>query len=106
MGVNTYVDIEMQVIDNKDMIQRSVFYSSKLMTEQLATSESYQKLKKVVMINILNYSLLPEEYECYNKGILVLDKHREYILTDLIEYHFIELNKFRKIKHNINDKFD
>ncbi|MEG2234823.1 MAG: PD-(D/E)XK nuclease family transposase [Clostridia bacterium] len=50
------VNIEMQVINKGDMVPRSIFYASKIMSEQLAKGLSYNTLKKVIMINILDYS--------------------------------------------------
>ena len=36
------VNIEMQVIDNKDIEKRSLFYAGKLMSEQLVSGEKYR----------------------------------------------------------------
>ena len=93
----------MQIKDQKDMIQRSVFYSSKLMSEQIYTAKTYLDIKRVIMINILDYNIFKESKEYHNVFVLKNNKSND-LLTNLLEYHFIELPKFEKSKDsNEND---
>jgi predicted transposase/invertase (TIGR01784 family) len=99
------VDIEMQVDDRHNIIARTTFYAAKQLTRLTAKGSEYKDIKKIVMINILNYELFPFE-EYISKTVNVLEKHREYVVVDGIEWYFIELPKFRKSCPNMNEKID
>lgn len=86
------INIEVQVADLGDMEKRTLYYWAKNCAGALKSGESYKKLPMVVNINILNFSILPQDkphavYGVYNPD----NMHR---LTDSLELHFIELPKF------------
>ena len=56
LNKNTIVDIEMQVVDEKNIEERSVVYLSKNTSGQLQTGEQYINLKKSIVINLLNFN--------------------------------------------------
>jgi len=94
------INIEIQLQETDDMINRSGFYHSKLRSgvEALKAGESYRQLPKVVAINLLDYEdkrLHPEEY--HTRIINVDAKHHE-LVFDFSEHHFLELPKFRRFK--------
>lgn len=91
------LNIEMQMKDEHNTQQRTAYYGSRLISEQLHKKEKYETIKPVILINILNYNLtqLPEYH---TETITVAKKHREYEMIKDIKYHFIELPKFRKSK--------
>ena len=97
------VDIEMQVDDRHNIIARTVFYAAKQMTRLTSKGEEYENIKKIIMINILDYELLP--FENYiTKTAIVMDHHREYVVIDGIEWYFIELPKFPRSQPDMNEK--
>lgn len=96
------INIEMQMQDHKNMEKRTTFYASKKITEQVGTGTRYDDIKKVIVISILNYTFL-EVPEYVNKTIRVLDKHREYEINNIVEYYYIELEKFRKTNPNMKE---
>jgi len=51
------VNIEMQVKNNYDAVDRSVFYEAGLYHENLQKNEDYTKIPKVIGIWILNYDI-------------------------------------------------
>ena len=55
------VDIEMQVCDKHNIIERTMFYAAKQITRFAVKGEEYKKIKKIIMINILDYELFPVE---------------------------------------------
>ena len=64
----------------------------------------YKKIRKVIMINMLDYILYKEHEEYISKTAIVLDKHREHEVIREIEWYFIELPKFTKATDiDIND---
>jgi len=89
------IDIEVQINNQKNMDKRTLFYWGKLFLEGIKQGEDYIKLAKVITINILdfNYLDIPKYHSQYH---LWEDGEENYLLTDLIEVHFIELPKFRR----------
>lgn len=109
---NSIIDIEMQVNNEYNMIDRTIQYLTKLYSEQLEIGEDYTKTKKVIIINILGYNLLKTntyhtithlKHEQHSKETYIeLYDEEETTLTDKLEIHTIELPKFLKLK-NIQD---
>ncbi len=84
------------------MIQRTLYYWSKLYEEQIEQTENYKKLSRTVCINILNYDYL-DNNRFHNAYILKeLGTNEE--LTNICEIHFIEIPKLRKL--NLDDDAD
>lgn len=89
----TQVDIEVQVCSFKFMAERSLYYWSKMYSEQLEKSAEYKKLKKAIAINLLAFDYLEDEQDWHNiYNLLNVKSHNK--LTDHIEIHFLELPKF------------
>ena len=99
---NTCIDIEMQRSNEGNIVKRSTFYASKLVSEQLLKNEEYKKIKPVIVIFIMDFNYFPFK-EYITKSITVTEKHREYELNNNVIYYYIELPKFRSAKININD---
>ena len=55
------INIEIQVRDEYNMVQRTLYYWSKIYSDQLGESENYKKLARTVCINILNFKLLDND---------------------------------------------
>ncbi|HEX3045081.1 MAG TPA: Rpn family recombination-promoting nuclease/putative transposase [Bacillota bacterium] len=89
------IDIEVQINNQKNMDKRTLFYLGKLFLEGIKQGEDYIKLAKVITVNILDFDYLdiPKFHSQYH---LWEDDEEYYLLTDLIEVHFIELPKFKR----------
>ena len=69
INYNTTVDIEIQVKDYHNMVERSTFYVAGLYHTGLKTGEEFESNNKVIGINILKFNIF--EWEKYHsKGIL------------------------------------
>lgn len=90
-----HINIEIQVKNEYNMIQRSLYYWSKMYSEQIQNRDNYSKLERTVCINILNFKYL-KNYKYHNAYRLKEITSNEE-LTDLQEIHFIELPKFNEI---------
>lgn len=90
-----YIDIEIQIQHTVSMPKRTLYYWSKLYTEQLSPGGSYDELSKTVTINIMNYPCIPNEKK-HNKFLLLEHESHE-VLTDILEIHFLELSKLQQI---------
>ncbi len=89
------INVEIQKDDEHNMISRSLFHWSKLFSGQAVVSERYEDLKRTVCINIINFSLFPDKRYWHKHFVTDAETHEQ--LTDLLEIHFLELPKVRKL---------
>ena len=99
------VNIELQLRNEYNIEQRTTYYSSKVISRETERGTDYEDIKKVIMINILNYNILNFN-EYISETAIVLDKHREYEVLKGIKWYFIELPKFRKSNPDMNEKLN
>ena len=99
------VNIELQLKNEYNIEQRTTYYSSKVISRETERGTDYEDIKKVIMINILNYDILPYD-EYISETVIVLDKHREYEMLKGIKWYFIELPKFRRSNPDMNEKLN
>lgn len=100
----TRVNIEMQIVDQYDMKKRSLYYLSRLYSEQLKQGDEYRKLNGAIGINILNFNLLNNDR--YHNHYLFKENETNEIYTDLMQIHIIELPKFNKNPNEIKDELE
>lgn len=90
----TQIDIEIQVSPFLLWPERSMFYLSKMFTDQLEKGESYERLEKCVHIGILDFILFGRDEAFYSCFHMREDtNHRLY--TDKLEVHILELPKLK-----------
>jgi predicted transposase/invertase (TIGR01784 family) len=87
------INIEVQLTDQRNMDKRTLFYWGRLFNEGIGKGQDYKDLSKVITINILDFNYLELE-----KFHLWEDEEKDYMLTDLVEVHFIETPKFKNLK--------
>lgn len=87
------VNVEMQIRRFERMDYRSLFYTAKMFVSSIRQGQPYFDLKKTIGINILDHHYLP--LDSYHSTFhLYEDEQRHYMLTDILELHFIECPKF------------
>lgn len=111
------IDIEMQAQDKKDTEERASTYLTMITSEILDSGEEYKRLRKVIVIEILNYEnyringyhhiskmmFEPTDRKTYvDMGYKKEDK----IASKFLEMHFIELPKYRKKMPEMKTKLD
>lgn len=105
---NEKVDIEIQLIDRKNLPERLLRYFSKLYSVQVEKGHNYAEAKRVVIIAIIGYEFdLTKELKQMETIWNLREKTKpELILTDKIEIHIIELDKVLEEyrKDNTNEK--
>ena len=99
---NITVNIEMQIADEKNMIERTLYYWAGLYYTGLKRGKDYKLNNKVITINILMYNIFKKEN--YHTIATIRDNENKEKITDKLEIHFIELPKFLKSKENGNRK--
>lgn len=85
------INIEMQLFNRYDNEKRTLYYWSKQYSGQLEEGQSYKGLRKCVTINILNFTILPNDR--YHNVFHLREDHSGITLIDDIEIHFMELSK-------------
>ncbi len=97
--------IEIQRIGNQSFVYRSLYYWSKAYVANLRNNEKYNDLKQVIVINILDFNLLKDinkEHSCY----VIKELETNHILTNHLEMHFLELQKYLSSNSNLKDELD
>lgn len=92
MNNNTEIDIEINLSELAVWADRSLFYLSKMYTEQINAGQDYSVFKKCVSISILDFVLFrddPNFYSCFH----LREDTRGTVYTDKMEFHVIELPK-------------
>jgi predicted transposase/invertase (TIGR01784 family) len=59
-------NIEMQIKQEPQFIERIIFYNSRLFSTQLKQGQSYGDLKKTISIAITDFTLFPDEKPIHN----------------------------------------
>lgn len=85
------IDVEIQILPTEYMAERTIFYWSKMYTSQIKPGDTYDKLKKCVTINIVDFKCTPLK-KLYSSYHLTEDR-TGYRLTDILEVHFLEIPK-------------
>ncbi len=91
------INIEIQIKDEKNMIQRSLYYWSRMYYEQLKKGDIYDKLSRTICINLLDFNLLP--CDKFHSVYRLKECQTNEELTDLEEIHFIELKKMKSVNN-------
>jgi len=84
----------MQVTDNKDTINRAIYYMSTLTTEGLKPTESYSKMRQKIVIFLMDYELFNLN-ETVVSSYICLNENKDIELSTLQKYYFIDLTKVR-----------
>ena len=98
------INIEIQVKNEYNMIQRTLYYWSRIYTDQLSSTRDYSELSRTICINILNFKLLDNERYHNTYRLKELTTNEE--LTDIEEIHFIELPKSKHVDKDEVDNID
>ena len=95
-------DIEMQVVDQKDIEKRILFYWSKMYIQTLKVGEDYENLKRCIVILITDYDLdkLKEIPEYVTKWKIREEKYSKLVLTNDLELYIISLEKAKNSTKN------
>ncbi|MDR2712211.1 MAG: Rpn family recombination-promoting nuclease/putative transposase [Clostridiales bacterium] len=86
------INIEIQISPLPYMRERILFYISKMVSEQLGTSEEYENIKKVISIIITDYPLIDESPK-YHHRFTLFDQENKVEFSDVIEVNTLEIAK-------------
>ena len=102
--VNNTVDIniEMQLVDEKNIEKRVVFYLSKMYAHNLKRSHNYSELNKCISILFIDFELdkLKEIPKYLTKWNIREETYGKIKLTEVLELYIINLSKIDKYSEN------
>ena len=93
----TKVNIEVQVRNKRNIDRRSLFYWSKLYTEDMKKGQNYRTLPDTIAINIVNYDF-PNKGGVHTRFRLREVSDPSVELTSAMEIHFINMVKWKKLR--------
>ena len=99
------VNIEIQLQDNHNIEERTTYYSSKMITEQIGIGQKFEDINEVIIIAILDYSFV-EFPEYITRTVRVAKEHKEFEINNVEKYIYIELEKFRKQNPDMKNKLN
>lgn len=95
---NIECDIEMQVVNQKDIEKRILYYWSKIYSKTIKEGRGYETLKKSIVVLIADFKF--DKFKNIEKYItkwnIREEEYSKVILTDVLEIYIIELEKFSK----------
>lgn len=90
------IDIEIQINDHNDIQKRTVFYASRMttnqVTKQVKLEERYRNIKTVIVIAILDFKIRFDD-DKYFHGNILKDMIDNKIYTDVEQIYTLELPK-------------
>ncbi len=88
-------DIEMQVIDQRDIEKRILFYWGKMYIQTIKFGNNYDSLKRCIVILITDFDIeiFKEIPEYITKWQIREEKYKKLVLTNDLELYIISLNK-------------
>ncbi|MBP3596170.1 MAG: Rpn family recombination-promoting nuclease/putative transposase [Clostridia bacterium] len=101
---NSKINIEMQVENIYNTIDRSLFYNAGLHHESLKKGESYNSSFKTIGIWITNFDVF--ETGPFHEIAKLKRDYENTILTNKFELHYIQLTKFKAKCKRISTKLD
>ncbi|EKQ50978.1 MULTISPECIES: Rpn family recombination-promoting nuclease/putative transposase [unclassified Clostridium] len=99
-----HINVEIQLINRYNMINRTLFYWSRLYSNQIKKGENYKNLNKTITINILNFNYI--ESKKYHTTYHLWEDEEKTKLTDILEIHFIELPKYLNEQPELNNSLN
>lgn len=99
-----HINIEIQLINRYNMINRTLFYWSRLYSNQIKKGENYKNLNKTITINILNFNYIDSNK--YHTTYHLCEDDEKIMLTDILEIHFVELPKFLDKQPELNNSLN
>lgn len=92
----------MQVVDQKNIEKRILFYLSKMYSQNIKKGHKYNKLNKCIAIWFIDFDIehLKPIEKYISKWNFREEKYANIVLTDAMEIYIIELPKVHKYKEN------
>ena len=83
--------IEFQTAEHVSFAQRILYYWARVYSRQLKEGEKYKTLSQVISVAITGFVLFKALPELFNSFYLTAERHPEYVLTDDLQIHALEV---------------
>lgn len=95
------INVEIQLSNQHNMVKRTLYYWSRLYGSQMKRSMGYHRLLPTITINICNFTVFHEINKYHSTFHLYEDETKQPVPMEdnVLEIHFIEMNKFLKQWH-------
>lgn len=97
----TKINIEMQKSKNGDMLKRSIYYLSKMITRSFEEGENYDNLTKHIAINILDYK--DENYKTIKNCYKLINTNNKKDVSDILQIYMIALKEEGNISKKLRE---
>lgn len=94
LNSNIIVNIEMQIRNQYNIKERSLYYWSNLYSNNLYKNQDYIENNRTITINILDFNIFEEGP--YHEKCMITREYNGEILTEDLEIHFIQIPKCSK----------
>ncbi|MDR1241341.1 MAG: Rpn family recombination-promoting nuclease/putative transposase [Deltaproteobacteria bacterium] len=93
-GSGKVVDIEVQVRQQRAIWKRMLFYTSKMLVEQVKSGYPYDRMNRAISILIADFVMI-QENNAYRHCFRLYDRHTQVRYPDFMEINVLELPKMR-----------
>lgn len=99
------INIEVQLVNKGNIFKKSIFNSSSIIMDSLPANCKYNRIPDLIMINLLNYNMFhnKEKYH-WSYALIERELKKEDEFSKMLNFHFIELEKFEKISNGNKNK--
>ena len=104
MNDDTEINIEIHLAYMRTWADRSTFYVSKLLVEQVDINKNYSNIKKCINISLLDFNYI-KETERFHTVYHLREDTENIKYTDILEIHVVELPKLPQ-KDDGTDLYD
>lgn len=95
---NEWINVEIQLANQYNMMERTLFYWSRLYASQLKQGMGYSDLCTTITINLCNFTVF-KQTDAYHTTFHLYEDEEKFRADDVLEIHFIEMDKFLKKWH-------
>jgi predicted transposase/invertase (TIGR01784 family) len=88
------INIEIQLINQQNMPERTLYYWSRMFSSSLNSGNSYEALPKTIIIPILNYPLFSTDSDRFHTVFHIREDEEGILWSDRLEIHLIDLSNF------------
>jgi predicted transposase/invertase (TIGR01784 family) len=99
-------NVEMQILAFRHYEKRITYYSSRLHGQQLREGQDYLDLRPTVSVSFLDHVLFPQVPDDYHLYFRLLETRRHFPFTADLEFHVLELPKFKKTAGELTSSLD
>ena len=94
---NEFCNIEMQMVDKKNMMKRMLYYWARQYAKGIGIKEDYKELKRTIVVLIANFEFdLLKELGIHSRWKIIEEERRKIVLTEDLEFNIIEVPKMYK----------